>query len=66
LRLRSTNPPANGAINTCGAICRAPSTPINASGSPSVLTAMIGSAVRVIRDPNALIACADHSRKKSA
>jgi len=28
-----------------------------------VVTAMIGSAVRLIREPNALIACAAHSRR---
>src|SRR5678815_3657588 len=66
LRLRSTKPPASMARMTPGASCIAARTPITASGWSRVATAMIGSAVRVIREPKALIACAAHRRRKSA
>jgi hypothetical protein len=66
LLLRSTKPPVTIARITPGASCIAARMPTTASGSPSVDTAMIGSAVRVIRDPKALIACAAQSLRKSA
>jgi hypothetical protein len=62
---RSTTPPATIASALPGTSCIAASTPIIDSGWPSVITAMIGSAVRVIREPNALTAWAAHNRRKS-
>ena len=59
------NPDANSATITPGAIAAALSHETEVAEALSAEIAMIGKAVRVMRSPNALTACAAHSLRKS-
>ena len=59
-------PEANSARTTPGAMVMALSSETPEADAPSDEIATIGKAVRVIRLPTALTACAAHRRRKSA
>lgn len=59
-------PDANGAVITPGAIVIALWIDTIVADAPSEEIAMMGTAVRVMRLPTALTACAAHKRRKSA
>ena len=59
------NPPANSPTTTPGATVMAASIATAEADASSVRIAMTGSAVRVMRLPSALTACAAHSRMQS-
>ena len=64
LRERSTTPPIASETRTLGPRAIAASRPRSDGLASTARTAMTGSAVRVIRAPTALTACAAHRRRK--